>query len=80
MRSASSYRGARRKAAREAGDSWNKFQGDYWANRARRLAQIETQALKMTPAQAREALARWAAKPDRDVVSVTELLPPKESS
>lgn len=81
MRSASSYRGARRAAAQETGESWNDFQKRYWGNRASALANIETRALKMTPEQAREALARWANNPSRDVVSVTELLPkPKEQA
>lgn len=79
MRSASSYRGARRNAAKETGEGWDAFQNGYWGRRAKRLAAMETKAMRMSPEQAREALGRWAASGGKDVVSVTEMVPKKET-
>jgi hypothetical protein len=56
MRSASSYRGAKKKAAREARVSFSEFNERYARSRHFAAAQLERAALNATPAQARQAL------------------------
>lgn len=78
MRSASSYRGARRKASKDQGGDWDRFQKDYWGRRARALAEIEAKALNLTPAQAREALGKMAAKSGLDIQRISEIVKPEK--
>lgn len=60
MRSASSYRGAKKKAAREAGVPFGRFNEHYQRSRHFAAAELERKALQMTPEGARETLAVWA--------------------
>ena len=79
MRSASSYRGARRKAAKAKGQDWDGFQRDYWGRRARALAKLEARALNLTPQQARTALGKMAERPRLDIQRISEIVPlPKQ--
>jgi len=57
MRSASSYRGAKKKAAKEAGVPFGKFNEHYQRSRHYAAAEIERAALNATPAQAQAALS-----------------------
>lgn len=56
MRSASSYRGAKKKAARDAGVPFSKFNEHYGRSRHFAQAELERKALTMTPAAAQKAL------------------------
>lgn len=57
MRSASSYRGAKKKAAREAHVPFSKFNEHYARSRVFAQHELERKALNATPAAAQEALA-----------------------
>lgn len=65
MRSAGSYRGAKKKAAREAGVPFSKFNEHYARSRVHAAVQLEQKALRATPEAARRALAVWAANGGR---------------
>lgn len=56
MRSASSYRGAKKKAARDAGVPFSKFNEHYGRSRHFAQAELERKALTLTPAAAQKAL------------------------
>ena len=60
MRSAGSYRGAKKRAAREAGVPFAKFNEHYARSRVHAAIKMEQQALTATPEAARKALAIWA--------------------
>lgn len=57
MRSASSYRGAKKKAAREAGIEFGKFNEHYKRSRMFAAHEMERKAINATPAEALAALA-----------------------
>lgn len=57
MRSAGSYRGAKKKAARDAGVPFGKFNEHYARSRMYAAHEMERKALVATPEAAREALA-----------------------
>lgn len=65
MRTASSYRGAKKKAAREAGVPFAKFNEHYQKGRMYAAHELERKALAMTPEGARQALGIWAANGGR---------------
>lgn len=65
MRSASSYRGAKKKAAREAGVPFAKFNRHYEKSRVFAANQLVSKAINATPAAATKALAVWAANGGR---------------
>jgi hypothetical protein len=56
MRSASSYRGAKKKAAREAGVPFSKFNEHFAKSRMYAAHELERKAINATPAAAQEAL------------------------
>jgi hypothetical protein len=63
MRSASSYRGAKKKAARDQGVEFHKFNEHYQRSRHFAAAEVERRALNATPAQAQAALDVLGDKP-----------------
>lgn len=63
MRSVSSYRGAKKKAAREAKVSFGKFNEHFERSRHFAAAQVERAALNATPEAARKALEVLGEKP-----------------
>jgi len=65
MRSASSYRAAKKKAAREKGVPFAVYNEHYARSRVHAAIELEQQALSATPAAARKALAIWAANGGR---------------
>lgn len=65
MRTASSYRAAKKKAAREAGVPFAKFNEHYQKSRMFAAHELERKALAMTPEGARQALGIWAANGGR---------------
>lgn len=65
MRSASSYRGAKKKAAREANVPFAKFNEHYARSRMFAAHELERKALNASPEAARKALAIWAANGGR---------------
>lgn len=65
MRTASSYRGAKKAAAKEAGVPFSKFNEHYQRSRAYAASELERRALNMTPGAAQKALAIWAANGGR---------------
>lgn len=56
MRSASSYRGAKKKAARDAGVAFSKFNEHFARSRHFAQAELERKALNMSPGAAQKAL------------------------
>lgn len=56
MRSGSSYRGAKKAAAREAGMSFSTFNEQYERSRHFAVRELERMAINSTPAQAQQAL------------------------
>lgn len=78
MRSASSYRGAKKAAAREAGVPFSQFNEHYRKSRVFAANQLMAQAIHATPEAAAKALAIWAANGGRataisPAVTATEL-------
>lgn len=56
--------------------SWPLAQQTYYASRARALAALEAKALGLTPGQARQALATWAATGGRmQLTSIRDIAP-----
>lgn len=76
MRSASSYRGAKKKAARDKGVPFSKFNEHYAKSRMFAAHELERRALAMTPEGAREALAIWARNGGR----ATAVSPPASAA
>lgn len=64
MRSASSYRAAKKKAAREAGVPFSKFNEHFERSRHFAAAELERKALSMAPAAAQRALDILAETPE----------------
>lgn len=81
MRSASSYRGAKKKAAREAGVPFNAFNEHYHRSRAWAAQELDRKA-------ARKTLAIWAANggratavsPPADLAAMNAASPPAEAT
>lgn len=65
MRSSSSYRGAKKKAAREARVPFAKFNEHYAKSRVFAANQLAAKAINASPEAARKALAIWAANGGR---------------
>lgn len=65
MRSASSYRGAKKAAAREAGVPFAKFNDHFARSRLFAANQFVSKAINATPAAATKALAIWAGNGGR---------------
>lgn len=65
MRSASSYRGAKKKAARERGVPFAEFNEHYLKSRMFAAHELERKALNASPEAARRTLAIWAANGGR---------------
>lgn len=65
MRSASSYRGAKKAAAREASVPFSKFNEHYAKSRVFAANQLMAKAINATPNAATKALAVWAANGGR---------------
>lgn len=63
MRSASSYRGAKKRTAREKGVKFQQFNEHYQRSRHFAASQLERAALQATPERAREALEVLGADP-----------------